>query len=169
MISANLIYYKNRFDYINDDAIPNAIDYISRFNNKDIFYYGIWPPTKTSAITLFESLRFRNPTIDRYQQQIQHFWISFASNDTPAFINTFANDVALIFAPLFPICLATHDKLYHPHTHFVVSTTSILPRQKPLIGKVWNDYLKQVCQMALNRYEIHLTVIPKERTNFFQK
>lgn len=169
MISANLIYYKDPFAYINDDAIPNAIKYITKLNNKDIFYYGIWPPTKSSAINFFEYLRYRNSSIERYQQPLQHFWITFESFNTPISINTFANDVALIFAPLFPICLATHDKLYQPHTHFVVSTTSILQNQQPLMGKVWKNYLDQVRQMALNRYNIHLLVMPKENKNFFQK
>lgn len=169
MISAYLIYYKDPFAYINDDAIFKTINYITRFNNEDIFYYGIWPPTKFSAIKFFEYLRFQNLYTDRYQQQLQHFWISFDSNDIASFINTFANDVALIFAPLFPICLATHDKLYKPHTHFVVSTTSILQNQQPLMGKVWKNYLDQVRQMALNRYNIHLLVMPKENKNFFQK
>ena len=165
MISANLIYISDPSAYTNADAIPNTINYITRLNDENIFYYGNWPPTPDSAIELFEKLRSRLSFVERFgcHQQLQHFWITFDSNSAPDFINTFANDIALIFAPLFPICLATHDKIYNPHTHFVVSTTSIFPSQKPLIGKVWNKYLVQVCELALTRYDIHLTV--KSKTN----
>lgn len=166
MISANLIYISDPSAYTNDDAIFHAINYITRHNDENIFYYGNWPPTPDSAIELFEHLRSHLSLTKQYEcrQQLQHFWITFDSSSAPDFINIFSNDIALIFAPLFPICLATHNKIYHPHTHFVVSTTSILPSQKPLIGKVWDNYLAQVCELAQTRYDIHLTVKPKTNT-----
>ena len=167
MTTANLLYVKHPFAYINEDAIPNTITYITRFNDENIFFYGIWPPTKDSAIKLFEYLRSRSSSNNQYIQQLQHFWITFDSMDDLTFINSFANDVAFIFAPLFPICLATHDKHYHPHTHFVVSTTSVLATQSPLTDKVWSTYLDRIRELTLNRYNIHLNIMSK--STFFEQ
>ena len=57
MILANLIYISDPSAYTNDNAIPNTINYITRHNDENIFYYGNWPPTPDSAIELFEHLR----------------------------------------------------------------------------------------------------------------
>lgn len=145
MTTANLLYVKHPFAYINEDAIPNTITYITRFNDENIFFYGIWPPTKDSAIKLFEYLRSRSSSNNQYIQQLQHFWITFDSMDDLTFINSFANDVAFIFAPLFPICLAT----------------------SPLTDKVWSTYLDRIRELALNRYNIHLNIMSK--STFFEQ
>ena len=64
MILANLIYISDPSAYTNDNAIPNTINYITRHNDENIFYYGNWPPTPDSAIELFEHLRsFTSETI----------------------------------------------------------------------------------------------------------
>ena len=47
MTTANLLYVKHPFAYINEDAIPNTITYITRFNDKNIFFYGICLRQKT--------------------------------------------------------------------------------------------------------------------------
>ena len=54
MYSANLFLHPGA--YTNEDAIPNAINYITRFDDQNIFYYGNWPPNKDSAIALFAFL-----------------------------------------------------------------------------------------------------------------
>ncbi|MDO5425252.1 MAG: hypothetical protein Q4F41_16140 [Eubacteriales bacterium] len=147
MISANLIINKGKYD--NDDAIFKTINYISRLDNENIFYYGIWPPTKENSITLFEELRCRFPE-NTCPQKVQHFWITYKSLKDTVFINTFADRIAFFFAPVYPICFSTHNDKKHWHSHFVVSTTSYFPDQPPLIGATWRSYLNMVENFSLS-------------------
>lgn len=107
MISANLII--NNAPYTNENAISKTIKYICRFNDDNIFFYGNWPPTKESAIELFESLRsFESHVVS--PQKVQHFEVTFKSYKDETSIKTIANNVALLFAPAFPICFSLHDE-----------------------------------------------------------
>lgn len=161
MISAQLMYINGKNLYSNDYASFNTIDYITRFNDKNIFYYGNWPPTKETAIKLFQDLRIYNSS-NTIQQQVWHFWVTFQDTNNINFVNTFANNIALIFVPFFPICLATHIDGKHLHTHFVVSTTSHVPNHPPLTKQLWNQYLEQIKNISLQNYGIDLYIISKK-------
>lgn len=55
MISANFIIKDAAYN--NDDAIYNAIHYITHNHTCPLFCYGIWPPTEENIIHKFETLR----------------------------------------------------------------------------------------------------------------
>lgn len=122
MILANLIYISDPSAYTNDDAIPNTINYITRHNDENIFYYGNWPPTPDSAIELFEHLRSHLSLPKRYEcrQKLQHFWITFDSSSAPDFINTFAKILPLsllhfflsVWLPMIKFIIHIHTLLY---------------------------------------------------------
>lgn len=158
MISAN--FFISTADYTNDDAITNTINYICRLNNEHIFFYGSWPPTKEAAIRLFEDIRCFN--LERTAaQKVQHFWISFESCSDITMINSLAEQIAFSLAPTFPICFATHNDKDHIHVHFIVSTTSILPDQSPLIGKVWNNAIAYIQEYTKSNLDLSLSVFYK--------
>lgn len=160
MYSANLFLHPGA--YTNEDAIPNAINYITRFDDQNIFYYGNWPPNKDSAIALFEDLRLRYPD-QSSSQQLQHFWISFKNMSDIHLVNAFAESLAFLFAPVYPICFATHNEASkHLHTHFVVSTTSYISHQPPLIQNIWRTYINTMKQYSQTHYGIYLQEIKKE-------
>lgn len=159
MISAN--FFVSTADYTNDDAIANTINYICRLNNEHIFFYGSWPPTKETAIRLFENIRCFNPERTA-AQKVQHFWISFDSCSDITIINSLAEQIAFSLAPTFPICFATHNDKDHIHVHFIVSTTSILPKQSPLIGKVWQNTVTYIQNYAKLNLALNLNVFFKD-------
>lgn len=158
MISASLFISKAA--YTNEDAISHTINYISRLNNEHIFFYGNWSPTKESATKLFEDLRFRYPQ-RTVPQKVQHFWISFASCSDLSFINATAEQIAFLFAPTFPICFATHNDTDNIHVHFVLSTTSILPNQSPLVDTEWQNAVKSLQDYVKLHLGIHLITVWK--------
>lgn len=158
MISAN--FFVSTADCTNDDAIANTINYICRLNNEHIFFYGSWPPTKETAIRLFENMRCFNPERTA-AQKVQHFWISFDSCSDITIINSLAEQIAFSLAPTFPICFATHNDKDHIHVHFIVSTTSILPDQPPLIGKVWKNTIAYIQEYAKSNLDLSLSIFYK--------
>lgn len=159
MISAN--YFVSTANYTNDDAIANTINYICRLNNEHIFFYGSWPPTKEAAIQLFEDVRYiYHPKTA--SQKVQHFWISFDHCSNITIINSLAEQIAFLLAPTFPICFATHNDKDHIHVHFIVSTTSILPEQPPLIGKVWKNAVTSIRNYAKSNLDLDLNIFYKE-------
>lgn len=167
MYSANLCI--NNSSYTNDDAISNAINYITRLNDNNIFFYGNWPPNSQSAVELYEELRLRYPD-QTCPQQIQHFWISFGNLSDVHFINEYAESLAFLFATAFPICFATHEeKNKHLHTHFVVSTTSFIPNHPPLVKNVWRTYLDNMKQYSKAYHKIFLTEFHKIPSDTWQR
>lgn len=159
MISANLII--STASYTNEDAISKTINYICRLNNENIFFYGNWPPTKESAIKLFEDLRYyyKHFPEKTAAQKVQHFWISFENCFDITTINTIANQIAFLFAPAFPICFALHNDTDHIHVHFILSTTSALPDCHPLVGDYWKNFV-QYLQNYVKEY-LNINLITK--------
>lgn len=158
MISANLII--NTAPYTNENAISNTINYICRFDDDNIFFYGNWPPTKESAIEFFESLRSFNSLVTS-PQKVQHFEVTFKSYKDETSIKTIANNVALLFAPAFPICFALHNEADHMHVHFILSTTSAIPGHPPLVGGYWKKAVQSIQNLIKNSTNFDLTTIYK--------
>lgn len=159
MISANLII--STAPYSNEDAISNAINYICRLNNENIFFYGNWPPTQKSAIKYFEKLRYRYPE-NTATQKVQHFLISFENCSDITLINTIANQIAILFASSFPICFALHDDTNHLHVHFVLSTTSAIPNHQPLVDDYWKKAIQYIQHYTKEYLNIDLMTMHKD-------
>ena len=159
MINVNLLI--NDGSYCNDTAIENTINYTFKLEQNPQFYYGIWPPTKETAIATFEGLRQTYPG-QTCSKQVQHFILSFSNLKDVQYICSFAEQVAFLFAPLYPICFALHDDTKHLHVHFIVSTTSHLPNQAPLEAKLWRFYIKAIKDFAIHNnislLEVHKNV-----------
>lgn len=166
MILANLIYISDPSAYTNDNAIPNTINYITRHNDENIFYYGNWPPTPDSAIELFEHLRSHLSFPKRYEcrQSFSIFGLPLIPAMLPISLIHLQMILPLSLLHFFlSVWLPMIKFIIHIHTLLYLLQV-FLPSQKPLIGKVWGNYLAQVCELALTRYDIHLTVKPKTNT-----
>ena len=124
MLSANLIIKNGSYD--NDDAICNAIHYITHNNNCFLYCYGIWPPTEESAVEQFRKIRNSFPGIP-CPQQLQHFWITFETKLLSEDVAMFLDHLATSIGFYYPICYAIHEDQSHLHAHFVVSTVSYFP------------------------------------------
>jgi len=156
LIKANLLIKDDA--YCNDTAIENTINYIFKLEQNPQFYYGIWPPTKETAISTFERLRQMYPK-QTCSKQVQHFILSFNSSKDAHHICSLAEQIAFFFAPIYPICFALHNDTEHLHVHFIVSTTSHLPNQEPLEAKQWRSYIKIIKDFAthnnISLQEVH--------------
>lgn len=137
MVKGELIIYTG--GYFNDNAIMNTINYTFRLENTPHFYYGIWPSTKENAISTFERLRQNYPA-RTCSKQVQHFVISFKTLKDKFFINSFAEKIAFLIAPIYPICFSLHDDTENMHVHFIASTTSHLPNKTPFEDNLWDGY-----------------------------
>lgn len=144
MLEANLIV--NHGSYCNDEVIERLIRYIYKQNSELVFGYGFWPQTIENAITSFENLRQMSPATSS-SQNMQHIQISFGPLKDLALVNQYSNEIARLFLP-YPICFASHTDTDHIHTHFAVSTTSLFPNQQPLIGSLWETYLKKILDFS---------------------
>lgn len=158
MIFAKLIVKGS--DYSSNNTIQNTIHYITRFNDNNIFFYGNWPPTADSAISLFENLRTTFPE-STAEQQVQHFIISFESMKDLSFINSYAEQIASLLASAFPVCFATHTDKEHYHTHFIVSTTSYIPGHKPLTDKILQQYINSITNFSKSICSVYLNICRK--------
>ena len=159
---AHLIFINKKNIYTDDFAIYDTINYITKLDDKNIFYYGNWPPTKEAAIKLFQNLRIYNFE-NIISQQVWHFWITFMTATDINFINNFSNSIALIFAPIFPVCFATHTDSTCFHTHFVISSTSCVPKHPPLTPRLFAQYLETIQKISFEKFNISITIIPKKR------
>ena len=158
MRNANLIIFNK--PYINDEAIENAIRYIYRLDSPHKFYYGTYPPSPENAIALFHQVREAFPQ-NTYDQQVQHFVISFGGIKDGRLINEFSNQIASLFSQFYPVCFALHDDEKHLHTHFIVSTTSYIPNTMPLTNKVLNHTFLPLMEQAAAVYQISLRKVTK--------
>lgn len=156
MLSANLIIKNSSYD--NDDAISNAIHYITHNSTCFLFCYGIWPPTEEAAIQQFETLRNTFPGTP-CPQQLQHFWITFEAKRLSEDIAVFLDHLATSIGFYYPICYAIHEDQSHLHAHFVVSTISYFSTIPFLINSQWRICIDNIIQFAwgnnIDLKEIH--------------
>ncbi|RGX98902.1 hypothetical protein DXA57_13995 [Blautia sp. OF03-15BH] len=149
MISANFIIKDAAYN--NDDAIYNAIHYITHNHTCPLFCYGIWPPTEENIIHKFETLRANLSTFyskTPCQQKLQHFWITFDTTYRLDFIISFIDNLALMIGKYYPTCYAIHEDQSSFHAHFVVSTTGHIPSQPFLIDSNWASHIKKIIRFA---------------------
>ena len=158
MINANLI--RKTGGYCNDDAIFNTITYIFRLKDNAELYYGIWPPTKENAIATFEELRTKYPA-QTISKQVQHFEISFNTIKDKNFIISFADQIAFLFAPIYPVCFALHNDTDNYHVHFIISTTSHLPNHPPFKDELWKCYYTHLLKDFSFKHGISLQEVYK--------
>lgn len=147
-------------DYTNEDAIHNLLSYIFDLGHTPlpIRFYGLLqiqhlPPAPNEIIAAFEDVhRTAAHTLSR---QLWHLIITFPIVfDKPyGHYFYFADAVARLFTPEYPVCYAYHEdnkttRHHHSHFHYAISTSSIIPRTAPLDADKLKDYLQKIPLLA---------------------
>lgn len=147
--------------YTNEDALNYSLSYIFHFNKPQplpIRFYGHlgiteYPPAPDSLISAFEQVRQNAAkTIPR---RLHHIIISFSAV-FPTLYGTyfyFADEVARLFAPYYPVAYAYHianktTKATHSHFHFIISTSSTNAAVPPLTNRKLKTYYPTIIALA---------------------
>lgn len=147
----NLILIIKSEEYVNDDAYTKVVNYINRISNKrslPILCYGIWPHTCENVI---EQLSYNRSLHSNLPDRLLWHFIISAPDNSPNIYGkycAFADSIAKLFSAEYQICYACHTDTPHLHFHYVVSSTSYLPKGQPLDKSKMLQYVQKMLELA---------------------
>jgi hypothetical protein len=130
-------------NYINDDAISNAINYIYRLNsnkNLPIYCYGIPNMSYENIVANYEYVRtLKDREIS--EQKLFHIVLSFPTSVPTLSYYKLADSLARLFSPKYQICYSCHTDTNNLHYHYIISATSYLRNGTALCTDSLMQYL----------------------------